>query len=611
MRCNLITLGATLVLVSGSLLGCGGGSSGAGGGQASVVISGSFAGTGIVGSAYSSTLTPRGGTAPYTWTVTGLPDGVTVQGTPTATLTVVGIPTTAKTFAVSATATDATGESAAVHASIVIATAPAIACVTRGNEASLMPSTPYAFVLKASDGGSKAGSFTPNGDGTIQSGEFDHNAFTGSDPEHLQVVPSSSSYGFGSDGRGCLTLAFSGPPSKITFSFVLGAKNTSGVYLSGRIIEFDDTTGAATNASGMIHAQDPSSFTLSSLKANYAFGLSGSQPRFAIAGIFANTAGVLSPGFVDISRGEFGSRQLIGGSGAISSTFSANGRATGTLTISQQGGEPLKLNFALYILNASDFYIISSDNLNFETNPDGILLSGRALATEPSFGPSPLNGNYLLASMGFDSDSGRNYVQIGALQAGNADTTPAITIHKNDGGAYSTTQFNNGTYQVTSGGRVSFAGLGPNAPVVYLTSGGDAGEAIEGFTVSTDGFTSSGVLVKQGTATPNFSAADLTGEYAGGTEEDPKNIGGAVASAYVFDGAGHYAATVDASKSGAPLIGNEMSTGVYTTDPDGSGFLDGYVFIYLTNGSQVFAMTERGNNEDPELLILCRSALVQ
>ena len=206
--------------------------------------------------------------------------------------------------------------------------------VTRGNEASLMSSTPYAFVLKSANGGSKAGSFTPNGDGTIRSSEFDHNAFTGSDPEHLQVVPSGSSYGFGSDSRGCLTLAFSGPPSKIMFSFVLGAKNTSGVYLTGRIIEFDDTTGGATNASGMIHAQDPSSFTLSSLKANYTFGLSGGQPRFAIAGTFANTAGVLFSGFVDTSAGEFSSGPLIGGSGAISSTFSANGRTTGTRTTS-------------------------------------------------------------------------------------------------------------------------------------------------------------------------------------------------------------------------------------------------------------------------------------
>ena len=173
--------------------------------------------------------------------------------------------------------------------------------VTRGNEASLMSSTPYAFVLKSANGGSKAGSFTPNGDGTIRSSEFDHNAFTGSDPEHLQVVPSGSSYGFGSDSRGCLTLAFSGPPSKIMFSFVLGAKNTSGVYLTSRIIEFDNTTGAATNASGMIHAQDPSSFTLSTLKANYAFGLSGGQ-RSVIAGTFANSSGVLSSGFADVRR---------------------------------------------------------------------------------------------------------------------------------------------------------------------------------------------------------------------------------------------------------------------------------------------------------------------
>jgi hypothetical protein len=214
-----------------------------------------------------------------------------------------------------------------------------------------------------------------------------------------------------------------------------------------------------------------------------------------------------------------------------------------------------------------------------------------------------------LDSMGFDSEIEENYVQIGALQTGNANTVPAITIHKNEGGEFSTAQFNNGTYQVTSGGRLSFTGLGPNVPVVYLTSGGDTGEAVEGFTVSTDGSASSGALVKQSAATPNFSAADLNGEYVGGTEEDPENMGGAIASAYVFDGAGHYTATVDASKGGAPLTENEMSAGIYTTDPDGSGTIDENVLVYLTNGSQVFAIT-KAENERPKLLIFHRSDLV-
>lgn len=608
LRCNLIMLVSTLVLVLGSMPGCGGGSSTTSGdGQASVLISGSLASTGTVGSPYSGTLTARGGTEPYTWTVTGLPDGVTVQGTPSATLTVGGIPTTAKTFAASVTATDAKGKSAGAHVSVTIsALVRQGACVTRGNEASLMSSTPYAFVLKAADGGSKAGSFTPNGDGTILSGEFDHNAFSGSGPEHLDVVPSGSSYGFGTDGRGCLTVALSGSPSKITLSFVLGAKNTSGVYLTGRIIEFDGTTGAATNASGMIHAQDPSAFTLAALKSNYAFGLSGGQ-RMAIAGTFANSSGVLSSGFVDVAEIGFASGPLTGASGTISSTFSQNGRATGRLRIPQDGGA-LMFNFALYMLNASDFYIISTDNLDFETNPDGILLSGRALAAGTSYGAGALIGDYLLASMGFDSDSSRNYAQIGALDANGPNTVPALTLYGNDGGAFRTTSFNNGAYAVTSAGRVTFTGLGPNVPVVYL-SGGDTGENIAGFTVSTDGFISSGVLVRQGGFLPDFSAIDLTGEYAGGTEEDPENIDGAVASAYVFDGVGNYAATADASKPGIPLTVNDMFRGTYTTDLDGSGTIDGSVFVYLTNGSQVFVITE-AEDENPKLLIFHRSSLL-
>jgi hypothetical protein len=68
---------------------------------------------GMYGSAYSATqLTPSGGTAPYTFTVTGLPSGMTRMpsaGNSSTSLTLSGTPTQAGNFTVLVTATDAYG----------------------------------------------------------------------------------------------------------------------------------------------------------------------------------------------------------------------------------------------------------------------------------------------------------------------------------------------------------------------------------------------------------------------------------------------------------------------------------------------------------------------
>ncbi|MDX6281591.1 MAG: hypothetical protein QOH03_2662 [Kribbellaceae bacterium] len=65
--------------------------------------------TGVVGTAISSfTLSATGGTAPYTWSATGLPGGVTIGS---STGTVSGTPTTAGTYNVTATATASAGGS--------------------------------------------------------------------------------------------------------------------------------------------------------------------------------------------------------------------------------------------------------------------------------------------------------------------------------------------------------------------------------------------------------------------------------------------------------------------------------------------------------------------
>jgi len=71
-----------------------------------------------VGTAIASfTLTASGGTAPYTWSATGLPAGITIGS---STGTVSGTPTTAGTYNVTATATASAGGSGSTSFSITV-----------------------------------------------------------------------------------------------------------------------------------------------------------------------------------------------------------------------------------------------------------------------------------------------------------------------------------------------------------------------------------------------------------------------------------------------------------------------------------------------------------
>ena len=108
-------------------------------------ISGALASTATVGSAYSGSLTASGGSTPYAWTVTGLPDGVTAANLSSATVSIAGTPTTAGTYDVSAVITDAKSATALYTVTIIVSASAALtsaACsgttaAARGNESGI------------------------------------------------------------------------------------------------------------------------------------------------------------------------------------------------------------------------------------------------------------------------------------------------------------------------------------------------------------------------------------------------------------------------------------------------------------------------------------------
>jgi hypothetical protein len=598
---------------------------------------------GTINVAYSVTLSASGGTPPYTWAETSggsLPPGLTltgavISGTPTATGSYGPY-----VFAVtdSNNATAATG-----NLMITVTTAAAAVCTPAGNEAALTSSTPYAFLLKGTDGTGNpidiAGSFTPNGSGGITSAAVDYNGMTNG-PEQLQVNLAASSYSFSSGAQGCLYLSFEGlaaaivksaqgevssglkvqvkghnrvlrkpetaavPVANVQFSFYLGS-NLAGVYQSGRIIESDNTTGTGTNATGSMYVQNPSDYVLSALQSNFAFGVDGwtaAEPsilRTALGGSFTNTSGTISAVFADLDLGGTASGEMTGGTGTLNSTIdTSNGRGTGTIFLTTPNG-PLTLDFAFYIVSGSDFFLLTTDLASSSNNT--ALLAGRALASASSYGTTPLNAYYLLAAEGYQTASTTtgNIAEIGTFNATNTGTIPTATIYSNLAGTYASNQYTNSTYTVeAASGRVTITNLLAQSPVVYLTAGSTSDDQIAGFLVGTDAQSSSGVIVGQTILAPSYGQSSVTGNYVSSTDEDVDGANGSFLGDFSFSGSVSYTLT---SQTTGTLTNIPASSGSIQVNGDGSGNLDGGSFLLVTNGNVIFAIPDSG---DPLLYVL-------
>jgi len=605
---------------------------------------------GVIGTPYVAELIAKGGTPGYTWSQTSggdMPNGVSLGSSGIFN----GTPTKAGTFGPYVFKVTDSANSTALSTSLSItvtsgAAAVAAACVRAGDEAALTPATPYAFLLKGTDAGGNpitiAGNFTPNGSGGISNATADYNGFS-SGPEHLQVNLAASSYSFGSSSLGCLSLAFSGAVAEaanetkvgvspnfahaavvramsgkasapttaaipsVQFAFSLGGFDGT-LYQTGRIIASGNTS-SAPNASGIIHVQVPGAFSLASLQPHYAFGVDGWTAdstgyfRTAIAGSFANSDGALSAGYADMNAGGTPSGELAGGKGTLNSAIDATtGRGTGTYSIPTAGGN-LTFDFAFYVLNRSDFILLSTNSS--VTAGSAPLLSGRALASNATYAAGALSGDYLLASQGLERNGNAvaNLAQIGTLNATRAGSIPTAILYVNEAGTYSRTPYPNSSYVLdAASGRISITGLSPTPPVLYLTAPGTADDQIAGFLVGSDTQASSGLLVQQSTSALARGLSSFSGDYAASTQEDVDGLNGASLGAYSSLRTGQYFATQKSTGS----VRNLPSSGSVAINPDGSGSLNGGTFPFVTNGALIFTIPDTG---DPLLYVFTAGKL--
>jgi uncharacterized repeat protein (TIGR01451 family) len=428
----------------------------------------------------------------------------------------------------------------------------------------------YTFEMSGFDASGplgEAGAFDADGTGHIAKtvGVADINSASGAPLTNTPIISASSSYTLGTDNRGCLVITTSAGTS--TFRIALGTV-VSGVATKGRLIEFD-SSGAT--GSGVLLKQTPSGFT--GITGHYAFGASSpelSNARFAIAGVFSLSGGVITAGSFDTNESSIVSNSpqpnvdnngatypaspltLTSGTYTVSST---TGR--GTLTLSVGGG--MTVHIGVYVVSASKLLMIGVDTqIGTNSSPP---FTGTMLLQS---GTLALNATTVLqlTGSGFNGTNLIPAVLIGVIDIPIANNF-SISADQNQAGT-TTPQSFSGTFALDSTtGRITVGG-GGGSPIFYLAT------ANEGFALGTDSSVSAGIIEPQTTVTVTPPQTFFFGTEAPAAAS-VTNASGAVTLAT----AGAETGTVDLDTA-ATFDASQAFTGTYSAfDANGRGTITG------------------------------------
>src|SRR5215475_3683622 len=509
---------------------------------------------GAVDTAYHQPLQATGGVPPYTWTISGgsLPSWASFssQGA------IDGIPNSAGSSSFSVKVTD--GESTAQTASQPLTVS--VTTSAGANDANLKGQ--YAFLFNGFDDvtGSPiaiVGSFTADGAGKLINGIEDTNGPGGT----ALNVPFTGTYNIGSDNRGAFTFQTSSGIK--TFACVIGTPN-GGVATTGRLIEFDDTTGQqGQRGSGILRLQDTTSFSLSSIRGPYAFGLVGQDPsgkRSVLVGsTTADGTGKLTTGIADLNVAGAASNPSL--SGDYTAPSLSNGKMILDLNISANPA----WNLTGYVVSTGEVLVMTTDDMSSGGLHSGLLLTQKSAA----FTNSSLNRPAVLYDAGADTNSPpRPDAEVGLLIPDGSGSLQ-VTLDGNSAGAVSLNSAFTATYSVASTGRIIVTSWGPSAsePTRYLY----LVDTNKAFYLDSSPVVGFGFIEPQATSPAGgFTSASLSGTYLSGTTFPTTGSLPTASAQGSLDGISSFSETVDLSTTGGLIVG-QVTTGGYNIASNGRG----------------------------------------
>ena len=530
------------------------------------------------------------------------------------------------------------------------------------------PGVPHAFQLKGFDSHGPVvieGSFTTqnvlNADGTYQgiinAGSEDIIRSTGSQA-NLSLTGTYSS----AANHGCLSLTNSaGTTSKFQFTLsgcsygastgdcttvtqpsdpntICSQQNIDGTLTYflclpvGRIIEFDDTDGTGTEATGILRTQDSTTFS-GGLSGLYAFGMSGwdsSSKRYATAGSFSASSGSLSAVAADINDAGAVQSALNGGSGSLGAVDANTGRATVSLTVGTAS-----LSLVGYVINSHEIMLSTTGTPGAGTPT----ISGEAIGTSGPFSFSSLQNAHIFRMSG--SSSAGPDVSIGLLnfdglgsvtgtiyqdQAGTLGTTAATAVYSVDSNTGRTNLSAPVTGQ-TLGAHPFTAYIVPPSSTLTRSDCVNPTNCITGFIVgTTDSTAQAGVLEFQTpliAPPPPFFNDYVAGYYAYGSDEllapsttvlegfsraQPSTTNSTSGSLFVnqdsSNGDPNYCVFAGLAQACNLLINNDQLNpgSSYTVNTNGTGTVDGQS-ISVTNGNVIFYIHESPLDTSPSIIV--------
>jgi hypothetical protein len=438
------------------------------------------------------------------------------------------------------------------------------------------------------------GRFTADGAGKLTNGELVTNG-VGAGATSAQVF--TGSYSIGADGRGVMTLNFSGSSAKLAFAMLANG--------NAQFIEFDASGGSGTIGSGTVEKADTTAYSTARITGDYAFGAAGfdnGNNRAAIEGRFtSNGAGTLANPAGDVNGyGTDYPMTFTAANYTVSNT--ATGRGTMHLAFTF-GGTPDTMNFVFYVVNAGKLFVMESDAVTTVTP----LLNGTVVQQHVpagGFTSASLNGNLVISLTGHSACGTVSGIPkaVAGLLTTNGSGALSLTYDENFCSAPNSVTGAAGTYSVASNGRASIT-IGGYSLVGYLLN------ANQVFLFVSDSNVLFGIGEPQ--AGVSFTNSTLKGTYAG-YATNPVGFGVTVFSGeFTADGAGPTGNVVGAEDIGAPSgpvsgAAFKATYSVASSPTNGRGTMTvtsgtgGNAIIYMISPSKFVAVSQ--NDPNPAIL---------